>query len=231
MSTDEVEFANEILVALASKSASPLRDAETPLQLAPPLSQPVELSLPRIRPDDLNPKITVTIKVLKSTTPPLTLTLSQFDLIRKLKQQVSNAHKIPVDSIRLVLSGKALHDFRSLLDYDVKSGATIHLQTKASTGTEASESATDPVGPVLDRSALESEAEAANREQERSDAALAQKGLSPDFWKSIHELIGREFEHPADAKKVYGEFVKSYLSSISRVSPSDRQGILTAAQV
>ncbi|EGF80063.1 hypothetical protein BATDEDRAFT_7658, partial [Batrachochytrium dendrobatidis JAM81] len=71
--------------------------------------------------------IQVTVKELKSNNPPLELTLSCLTSIDELKHQVAVASSIPAESQRLVLSGKALTNTRTLLDYGVKKQVTIHL--------------------------------------------------------------------------------------------------------
>ncbi|RKO87804.1 hypothetical protein BDK51DRAFT_12242, partial [Blyttiomyces helicus] len=65
--------------------------------------------------------ITITIKPLKSPTPPFTLTLSRLEPIEDVKSRVAAALNgaVPVGAQRLVFKGKGMLDGKTLLDYEV----------------------------------------------------------------------------------------------------------------
>ncbi|WWD16788.1 hypothetical protein CI109_101220 [Kwoniella shandongensis] len=78
--------------------------------------------------------ITVTVKSLKpSLTIPITIQLT--DTVADLKDAVakSSSSAPGADSQRLLLKGKALTDTKLLKEYNVESGATIHLMIKTPT--------------------------------------------------------------------------------------------------
>ncbi|WVQ94327.1 hypothetical protein IAU59_001406 [Kwoniella sp. CBS 9459] len=72
---------------------------------------------------------------IKSLRPSLTITLSAqlTDTVSDLKTAIaSSSSSAPsVDSQRLLLKGKALTDTKLLKEYDITSGATLHLMVKA----------------------------------------------------------------------------------------------------
>jgi len=49
------------------------------------------------------------------------------DTILRLKEEIQDKEGIPSKKIRLIYAGKELEDYRTLVDYNIKSGATIHI--------------------------------------------------------------------------------------------------------
>ena len=49
------------------------------------------------------------------------------DTILRLKEEIHDKESIPTQKIRLIYAGKELEDYRTLVDYNIKSGATIHI--------------------------------------------------------------------------------------------------------
>ena len=82
----------------------------------------------------LDTSITVTVKSLKPSLS-ITLTAQLTDTVADLKNLVSESSSSApaVDTQRLLLKGKALTDTKLLKEYDIESGAVIHLILKPST--------------------------------------------------------------------------------------------------
>ena len=59
-----------------------------------------------------------------------TVTINDIDLadpVWALKEAIQNKEGIPPDQQRLIFTGKQLEDSRSLHDYNVKAGSTMHM--------------------------------------------------------------------------------------------------------
>lgn len=65
------------------------------------------------------------VKTLAGKT--ITVDVEKSDTVETLKQRISEKEGIPVDQQRLIYSGKQVDSERTLEDYGVEAGATMHL--------------------------------------------------------------------------------------------------------
>lgn len=65
------------------------------------------------------------VKTLTGKT--ITVDVNEGDTIETLKQKINEKEGIPTDQQRLIFSGKQMEDERTLSDYGVTNGATMHL--------------------------------------------------------------------------------------------------------
>ncbi len=56
------------------------------------------------------------------------------DTIKKLKEMIFDKEGIPVDQQRLIWAGKQLADDKTVKDYDLQDGNTLHLVTRLKGG-------------------------------------------------------------------------------------------------
>lgn len=65
------------------------------------------------------------VKTLTGKT--ITVDVNEDDTVETLKQRINEKEGIPVDQQRLIYSGKQISEERTMSDYGVTNGATMHL--------------------------------------------------------------------------------------------------------
>lgn len=65
------------------------------------------------------------VKTLTGKT--ITVDVNEDDTVETLKQRINEKEGIPVDQQRLIFGGKQIESERTLSDYGVTNGATMHL--------------------------------------------------------------------------------------------------------
>jgi ubiquitin len=66
------------------------------------------------------------LSILTLTGKTFTLFLQADDTICVLKQAIQDSEGIPPDQQRLIFAGKQLEDDRTISDYDIPTGSTLH---------------------------------------------------------------------------------------------------------
>ncbi|KAJ3210697.1 nucleolar DEAD-box protein required for synthesis of 60S ribosomal subunit [Dinochytrium kinnereticum] len=124
--------------------------------------------------------IKINIKPLKGG-KVFQLGVARLESIDSLKKMIEKEGGVPYNAQRLVFNGKGLLDHKTLMDYDIKSGGTIHLLLKAVAAADKPSEST----------AAETASPPTYVEQLR---AVASK---KEFWASIDRLLE---EHLPDKK-------------------------------
>ncbi|ORY25259.1 hypothetical protein BCR39DRAFT_561162 [Naematelia encephala] len=248
---EERAFIKRYTEGLAAHKVEYPADYSTPLEDRPrkvaavgvPLAEP-----PDVMDVDVGPvqdsSVSVTVKSLK---PPLSfnVTAQLTDTVADLKTLVSKSSSSAPspDSQRLLLKGKALIDTKLLKEYDIESGATIHLMVKASTPAPAPPPAPAPHKPSHASSAsidgpptltittsvdassspgtempltnMDTSAPPLGPQPQVSSAAFHNTVADPQFWQRIHALCVGSFAYEDDADAAWETFLISMKGRLS----------------
>ncbi|KAJ8326102.1 hypothetical protein O5D80_005461 [Batrachochytrium dendrobatidis] len=214
------EFAESLIRQLAQRSVTGKAVQHASIH-APPASRPRLITISNQKSLDIarSRQIQVTVKELKSNNPPLELTLSCLTSIDELKHQVAVASSIPAESQRLVLSGKALTNTRTLLDYGVKKQVTIHLSRKPDGPTTAiSSNESNFTSTVSIKKADEEPISTDNHANTIQNVSMADRisnlAKNDEIWTRIGVMIEKELESPEYTAKVISH-LKQTLQSMT----------------
>ena len=184
--------------------------------------------------------MTLTVKSLK---PSLTLSVTAqlTDTVLDLKHLVAKSAPSapPADQQRLLIKGKALTDTKLLKEYDVESGATIHLIVKPASASpapapSASSSSSVSAAPAGSPPALTittsvdgdskagtsmplevTDAPPLGPQPTVGSAAFHESISDPSFWQKIHALCVGEFANESDADACWETFLLSMKTKLS----------------
>ncbi|KAJ3029817.1 hypothetical protein HDV00_009429 [Rhizophlyctis rosea] len=146
-----------------------------------------------------SPQLTLTIKPLKGG-QAFTLPVSRLEPIDDIKLRVAAKSGIPATQQRLVFGGKGLAEGKTLLDYGIGDGASIHLLKKAGGAAEkAPEAASAPsvVGAVKEAKK--------GGGQDEFVRSVKEKGIDEAFWKDLRGVVGSHFGAGSDNANKVGE--------------------------
>jgi len=230
-------------------SQVPIAEPPDVLDVDTGLSQGKRSPMLASRPKDYNAdrtadsSISLTVKSLKPSLS-ITVTARLTDTVSDLKNLVakSSSSAPPPDTQRLLLKGKALTDTKLLKEYDIESGATIHLILKAApsvnptTPSPASPAAPSPDPPsnrppslMITTSMDDSSAPGMSMPLSNTDIAAPPLGPQPQvssaafhhtisdprFWQQIHALCVGEFDYEDDADSAWESFLISMKGRLS----------------
>ncbi|KAJ3135222.1 hypothetical protein HK101_004141 [Irineochytrium annulatum] len=202
MSADEEKaFFQAVVTAIARKPIKNAWDFDPPASQSTPLpfaSRPFQLKDEEAGAtgDEATETFEIQVKQLKGG-PLLTITASRLDSVDLIKQKIEKETGLSADCQRLVFNGKGLSDNKTLFDFGIAAGSTLHLLKKAGAATKepvvkpngdaevAAAPTSTPVTPAESTLISASKAAAAN----------------PKFWNSIYSVLAEHFPEKADQKK------------------------------
>ena len=182
--------------------------------------------------------ISLTVKSLKPSLS-ITVTAQLTDTVLDLKHSISKSSSSAPgpDTQRLLLKGKALTDTKLLKEYDIESGAIIHLMSKPTpTATTSLPSFAHPQPSsgglpslTITTSVDDSSTPAAARPLSNIDISVPPLGPQPQvssaafhntisnplFWQKIHALCVSEFSFEDDADAAWESFLVAMKGRLS----------------
>ncbi|KAJ3182964.1 Ubiquitin-like protein 4A [Geranomyces variabilis] len=204
---EELAFATHFLTQVGVKSRRFKQTYEpSPSELSTPLpsaSRPFVLR--DAGPTNTSTTVTLTIKPLKSAAFSISATTA-LTPIGDLKARIARESGIPVVAQRLVFAGKGLVDSKTLQDYEIADGATLHLMRK----------------PGM----KEEPAAVAEKKPETRAERLKRVGGGSAIWKELRTVLKAHAGEDADA--VFNEFVKSYHGLCGPLTAAQREALQKA---
>jgi hypothetical protein len=141
------------------------------------------------------------VKQLKGSDAGWKVKVGRMATIEEVKKKVEALSGISAGSQRLVLKGKALVDNKTLLDFDIKEGATIHLLKKA--GAEKGDAPAAPVEAAPVAVAKAEDVKSPPKKQADPFQMHAKSvGLNAEFWNAVKSLLSNHFSDPVEKQKV-----------------------------
>ena len=147
--------------------------------------------------------IQVNIKSLKGG-QTYTVQLNNSDTILNLKEKLQPLASISVNNQRLILKGKALIDTKTLYEYGIINGTTIHLVQKSGS---ASISSSDTISPVSSSSLQEPPTDL---NVQKLSPSATEKLKDPQFWHTLRTFLRDQIPQNNDADHVFQEFSNVY---------------------
>ncbi|TPX36995.1 hypothetical protein SmJEL517_g01043 [Synchytrium microbalum] len=210
-SASELNFATHLLHTLGARpvkyNSTYQPELDAPLAPLPQSSRPFPLR--KFAKPASSTDITLQIKALKANINH-TITVSRIATISAVKASIAKLGDVPISSQRLIWKGKALTDSKTLLDYGIESGETIHLLKKVGVADDdpAAAATTENVPAV-------------------TDSGIAKVGMDKSFWAGVATYLQSRLG--AESPIVYSEFVKAYEGLIS--NKEDKDALKTASTV
>ncbi|KAJ3287975.1 hypothetical protein HK104_008389 [Borealophlyctis nickersoniae] len=153
-------------------------------------------------------QITITIKPLKGGNPfPLTVTPLQ--PIDEIKTLIATQCGVPASAQRLVFNGKGLTDGKTLLDYEIPTGATLNLLQKPGSAARPSKASTiDAAAPMPAAAGVKRKEDGPalkeNNVGETNNFVVAAKKKATDaaFWGDLRNVLRGHFADGSHLDKV-----------------------------
>ncbi|CAG8512662.1 15527_t:CDS:2 [Cetraspora pellucida] len=236
---DETSFATEFLSKLSTRPVRYPQDFAPPAQTRP--RPPVRSTLshnnknkstgkqkPQETPEDFESSqvtgipIQVHVKSLKGGQTH-TVQLSNSETILNLKERLWQLVLISPVNQRLILKGKALVDNKTLLEYGINDGTTIHLVQKSGTGSSEPTvtAGTNTVQSVPVVSSQEAPQNIKEHKSHQHSTAAMEKLKDPQFLLSLRSFLRNQFSDSDDADHVLKDFINIYQELNGKITIED----------
>ncbi|KAJ3144928.1 Ubiquitin-like protein 4A [Geranomyces michiganensis] len=204
--TEELAFATHFLTQVGVKSRRFKQTYEpSPAELSTPLPAPSRPFVLRdAGPANTSTTVTLTVKPLKSAAFSISAATA-LTPIGDLKARIARESGIPVVAQRLVYGGKGLVDSKTLQDYEITDGATLHLMRKPG---------------------MKEEPAVVEKKPETRADRLRRVGGGSAIWKELRTVLKAHAGEDADA--VFNEFVKSYHGLCGPLTAAQREALKKA---